>query len=341
MAIQSGTALAALSLLWASALSIPATAQQPAAAAASSSPAGPATTRWEGITVTALNGQSPVQLGQDRYECHRWAVSQTGFDPTTPGGSVSPSANPSRRRDYRRAMTACLRARGYAVRSAASPYPYAPSPVPPPPYVRPYNPPVPIRQYPPAPAPRNPPLSAQVEAGVSFAAGNTSDYLDDGVSFGLGLTWFPNPTMPLALKVDGNYSWFGTGNGGFYGNDGGYTHGNVQLYGGDIDLEVNLDHRWGSRVYLLGGLGEYRTTTYLRHGSPGGLGCGYFCGPLIPGASYLDDHTTDWHGSWNAGIGWEWAVGPSSFLFVEARYMQVLTSDTRLQFVPVRVGFRF
>jgi hypothetical protein len=30
-------------------------------------------------------GQSPEQLDRDRYECHNWAVRQTGFDPSVPG----------------------------------------------------------------------------------------------------------------------------------------------------------------------------------------------------------------------------------------------------------------
>jgi len=30
-------------------------------------------------------GQSPEQLDRDRYECHSWAVRQTGFDPSIPG----------------------------------------------------------------------------------------------------------------------------------------------------------------------------------------------------------------------------------------------------------------
>ena len=29
-------------------------------------------------------GQSPDQQNRDRYECHTWAVQQTGFDPTKP-----------------------------------------------------------------------------------------------------------------------------------------------------------------------------------------------------------------------------------------------------------------
>ena len=29
-------------------------------------------------------GQSPEQIGKDRYECHGWAVQQSGFDPNMP-----------------------------------------------------------------------------------------------------------------------------------------------------------------------------------------------------------------------------------------------------------------
>lgn len=30
-------------------------------------------------------GQPPERLDRDRYECHNWAVKQTGFDPSVPG----------------------------------------------------------------------------------------------------------------------------------------------------------------------------------------------------------------------------------------------------------------
>ena len=55
------------------------------------------------------NGQTQEQTDNDRYECHSWAVSQSGFDPT----SSKSSGNPA---DYRRAMVACLDARGYSAR---------------------------------------------------------------------------------------------------------------------------------------------------------------------------------------------------------------------------------
>ncbi len=56
------------------------------------------------------NGQSDEQTQNDRYECHSWAVNQTGFDPTR---SAQQSGNAA---DYRRAMIACLDARGYSAR---------------------------------------------------------------------------------------------------------------------------------------------------------------------------------------------------------------------------------
>lgn len=57
--------------------------------------------------------QSTDQQAKDKYECHRWAASQSGFDPTAgppPGGGTS------RRADYRRAQIACLQGRDYSVK---------------------------------------------------------------------------------------------------------------------------------------------------------------------------------------------------------------------------------
>jgi len=62
------------------------------------------------------NGQTTEQQAADRYECHSWARGQTGFDPTAEGGGVPANENVSRRADYKRAMGACLEARGYSVK---------------------------------------------------------------------------------------------------------------------------------------------------------------------------------------------------------------------------------
>jgi len=58
------------------------------------------------------NGQTDEQQATDRYQCHQWAVSQSGYDPTR---SSAPSAA-GQQVDYQRAITACLEGRGYSVR---------------------------------------------------------------------------------------------------------------------------------------------------------------------------------------------------------------------------------
>ena len=39
--------------------------------------------------VYPAKGQTPQQQDRDQYECHRWAVQQSGFDPSNPGSNSS------------------------------------------------------------------------------------------------------------------------------------------------------------------------------------------------------------------------------------------------------------
>jgi hypothetical protein len=59
-------------------------------------------------------GQTAEKQASDEYECHRWAVGQTGFDPTA--AATGASTVPAPRGDYARAQGACLEGRGYTVR---------------------------------------------------------------------------------------------------------------------------------------------------------------------------------------------------------------------------------
>jgi hypothetical protein len=61
-------------------------------------------------------GQSDQQQAKDRYECHSWAVSQIGYDPTQPTGSVPDTQTNQKHADYQRAMGACLDGRGYTAK---------------------------------------------------------------------------------------------------------------------------------------------------------------------------------------------------------------------------------
>jgi hypothetical protein len=62
------------------------------------------------------NGQTPDQQARDRYECHLFAVAQSGFDPTRSSGAASPAAGNEPQSDYERAQGACFEARGYVSR---------------------------------------------------------------------------------------------------------------------------------------------------------------------------------------------------------------------------------
>jgi hypothetical protein len=64
----------------------------------------------EDMYVYPSRGQSEQQQADDRYECHRWAVSETDYDP------IDDDYDRDLRAEYVRAMTACLTGRGYSVR---------------------------------------------------------------------------------------------------------------------------------------------------------------------------------------------------------------------------------
>lgn len=68
------------------------------------------TSQDEDLYVYPAQGQSEQQQSDDRYECHRWAVDETGYDP------IDSDYDADRRADYLRALTACLTGRGYSVR---------------------------------------------------------------------------------------------------------------------------------------------------------------------------------------------------------------------------------
>ena len=69
----------------------------------------------EKLFIYPKNGQSEKQQASDRFQCHEWAMKKTGYDPTRAGGGVPESDYFNKRDDYRRAMKACLEARGYSV----------------------------------------------------------------------------------------------------------------------------------------------------------------------------------------------------------------------------------
>ena len=67
------------------------------------------------VAIEPRNGQSADQEARDRYECYRFAVAQSGFDPLAAMGDVYSAGATQGRSAYFRAQAGCLDGRGYTV----------------------------------------------------------------------------------------------------------------------------------------------------------------------------------------------------------------------------------
>jgi hypothetical protein len=86
----------------------------PVAVPAGTSP--PGTQKGPKVFLYPKNGQTPDQQARDRYECYRFAVAQSGFDPMRSNAGTSPAPAGEMQSDYERAQSACFEARGYSSR---------------------------------------------------------------------------------------------------------------------------------------------------------------------------------------------------------------------------------
>jgi hypothetical protein len=240
--------------------------------------------------------------------------------------------------------------------------PQAPPPAYPPPA---YPPPA----YPPPPPPYQPypsgsaaqasaqaqqgiryhPWRIQIEGGYSITQGSTvKTLLNDGGSGGLGITWFPTAAIPLGFRVDGSYTShpqtlhaldLASQSSGQNIADG-YT----DIYGGDLDAEIDLHLGARSREYFFGGLGWYRERTTLKSVTyQQGTICWLFCYQgYYPVYSNAQSSTTGWLNSWNAGIGFEFPLGDPATFFIDGRFLRIKQPQGGYwDFIPIRVGIRF
>lgn len=193
------------------------------------------------------------------------------------------------------------------------------------------------------------PFRVQIEGGPTFGEGMAGRDLDSGTNVGLGLTWQPTSHLPLALSVDGMYEHFhdrpvlldqaaasvGTT----------VDWGHTQMWGGDVDAELDTLLSPYVRLYLLAGAGGYdrRDSYFQRQLFTNGVFCGWFyCvqGPFIASVR-VAQVTTGMRFEENAGAGLEFSMGQGASFFVDARYMRFDYHGQRLYLVPVRIGMRF
>ena len=71
----------------------------------------PETPKGPKVFLYPKNGQTSDQQARDRYDCYRFAVTQSGFDPMRSTGATGELQS-----DYERAQSACFEARGYSSR---------------------------------------------------------------------------------------------------------------------------------------------------------------------------------------------------------------------------------
>jgi hypothetical protein len=91
------------------------TSTPPSSTAAPGGPVSSPTGTWTDLFAYPKGGQSMEQQKQDRDECHKWAVTQTGFDPVQPPAGDQKDFM-GKREAYLRAEGACLEARNYSVK---------------------------------------------------------------------------------------------------------------------------------------------------------------------------------------------------------------------------------
>jgi hypothetical protein len=101
----------------------------------------------------------------------------------------------------------------------------------------------------------------------------------------------------------------------------------------------------GPRVkeYFFGGVGWYREHTAFKQVSyERGVACFAYCFyGYFPFNSTVEQNTSGWLKSWNAGMGFEFALADPASFFIEARYLRLSPSRSRMAFVPIRIGLRF
>jgi opacity protein-like surface antigen len=290
------------------------------------------------LQITPKNGQTEQQLWSDRYACHDWAKSQSGFDPGKPAPGQDASAGAE---EYRRAMTACLEARGYGVSFAAPAAATAATAAAG----------ATVGHAVPAHAGKGlhyHPWQVQIGAGYTLTEGSLKSSLYDGATVNLGLHWFPSNETPLGVRLDLSYSSFnatlGAREAAAVATGTNVTDGYQNLYGGDADLQLDLIRGKRTKMYVYGGLGWYRQQNVFQATQwiPAYI-CGfYWCGPGYVGNEYtVERNTTSWLKSWNAGVGIEFALSDPTTFFIEARYLRLEPYDQKREFIPIVLGFRF
>lgn len=155
-------------------------------------------------------------------------------------------------------------------------------------------------------------LRSSIFAGPAFPTGDNKNALNTGFTGGAAVD-VGAPLLPLGLRADASYTYFGLQSGsGFSGNSSDVS-GRINAVLGIPMLIVS--------PYVIGGLGMYHLMSSASYGGLGGSG------------------STNKTG-WNIGAGIDLPLLVFSAR-IEARYHNVSTSGGSYTYLPVTVGIRF
>lgn len=190
-----------------------------------------------------------------------------------------------------------------------------------------------------------PPVQMQLEAGGAVTTGQTSNFLNDGWTVGVGLLWHPQPG-PLAIRTSLDFTRLGA------------TQEAIEQAASLNQTAINGGFGEVTTLHL-GGLYEWPVSEYTRAyltAAAGGswervdftqtfAATGAYCDWWVCGRAYYPDQVTVARNdttrfSWDAGVGFDFSAGGWESWFIEATFQKVNTPQPTT-FIPIRVGVRF
>lgn len=186
---------------------------------------------------------------------------------------------------------------------------------------------------------------------ASFPLGRSSDALDVGGGFALGVTFRPKPF--IGLQFEYSYSWYNVKSDLFENTrlDG---HAAMQYW--DLNVVARPVKAKHVGFYLIAGPGIYRRMAAIT--SVTGTAVGTYCDPALyvcfPTAVPVEDviesrHTTDF--GLNGGLGGYVVLSPPLRMYLEVRYHYIWgptfhtatgkSRDANGQYIPLTLGITF
>jgi hypothetical protein len=155
-------------------------------------------------------------------------------------------------------------------------------------------------------------------AGAVAPVAKTANGRDPGWMAGAVLD-VASPRFPLGLRAYGTYQELKPNNAG--------QSGSVKIWGGDLDVLVQVPGRLPLRPYILLGAGGHHVRDEIASTATVVTGA-------APAVSASDNFAV------NGGLGLRSGLGPVN-AFLEARYLWIFTPGTNTRIIPISFGLSF